>query len=63
MIATMEIPQSAEPAQVAALLAQIRALQAELEQTRQERDRARRALRVRELEETGLYDCYGQSIK
>jgi chromosome segregation ATPase len=42
---------------------QLEATQAELDQVRQERDRARRALRVRDLEDTGLYDAYGQPLK
>ncbi len=42
---------------------QLAAAQAELDQVRQERDRALRALRVQELEQTGLYDAYGQPLK
>lgn len=46
-----------------ALRRQLEATQAELDQVRQERARAQRALRVQELEQSGLYDCHGQPFK
>lgn len=45
---------------VAPYLAQLAEQQTQLEQLRRERDAAHKALRLRELEETGLYDMHGQ---
>ena len=50
-------------AEQADLRRQVVTLHAELDQARQERDRARRALHLRDLEDTGLYDAFGQPLK